>query len=244
MRPNVLSIAGFDPSGGAGILADIKVFEFHKVYGFGACTAITYQNDNEFNGLQWFSSEEIIKQIELLFKKFPVEFVKIGIIKDLSTLIQVVDYLHYEIPNVKIIWDPVLKASAGYVFHNLKEMNVLDSLLKNIYLITPNKEEFQQMFKIPIENSANLNCNVLISGVESADGIYVNDLLISNNEHYIITGNKIGYYEKHGTGCSLSSSITSNLALGIDLVKSCTMAKNYVKSLLISNKSLLAYHNI
>lgn len=244
MRPKVLSIAGFDPSAGAGILADIKVFEFHKVYGLGVCSAITYQNDSEFIGLDWISTNEIIKQLEILYKKFNIEYIKIGIVNNLSALQSIIDFLISKNKNVKIIWDPILRATAGFDFHKSINNDDLKSILKKIHLITPNLEEFNTIFKTNIEAFENLyDCNILIKGIENNNS--VEDVLITKkNNRCNFSGNKFDSYSKHGTGCALSSAITANLANGLDLIKSCSNAKNYVEKLLVSNNSLLAYHNI
>src|SRR6478609_9522229 len=104
--PNhLLSIAGFDPSGGAGILADIKTFEGNKVHGLGVCTSITYQNDKEFDGLNWLDKDQIKNQIDVLAKRFRFDWIKIGLIENLSMLNKLVDYLLHINPNAKIIWD-------------------------------------------------------------------------------------------------------------------------------------------
>ena len=85
-RPMVLSIAGFDPSGGAGILADIKCFEEHEVYGLAANTANTWQNESQFEGLNWTSERDLKNQIRLLWLKYIPEFVKIGLVSSLKSL--------------------------------------------------------------------------------------------------------------------------------------------------------------
>src|ERR1051326_2205660 len=92
-RPCVLSIAGFDPSGGAGVLADIKTFEQHKVLGMGVVTGLTFQNDSEFDGVRWVETDDILKQISVLLRKFKFQYVKIGMIKDLETLQAVISVL-------------------------------------------------------------------------------------------------------------------------------------------------------
>src|ERR1035437_1980671 len=125
-RPCVLSIAGFDPSGGAGVLADIKTFEQHKVLGMGVVTGLTFQNDSEFDGVKWVEIDDILKQIEILPKKFKFEFVKIGMIKDVQTLETIISNLKSKIQNPKLIWDPILKASAGFEIHkNLDKEKLL-----------------------------------------------------------------------------------------------------------------------
>src|ERR1700740_2722889 len=93
-RLYVLSIAGFDPSGGAGILADIKTFESNKVYGLGVISGNTFQNDTEFKNVDWIPVEKIIGQIEILKKKFSFEYVKIGLMENFASLEVVISYLN------------------------------------------------------------------------------------------------------------------------------------------------------
>src|SRR5260221_632714 len=104
-RPCVLSIAGFDPSGGAGILADIKTFEQHKVSGMGVVTGLTFQNDSEFDGVKWIEPNEIIKQIDVLTRKFKFQFVKIGMLESLDVLEKIISRLKAN--GSKLIWDPI-----------------------------------------------------------------------------------------------------------------------------------------
>ena len=116
-----LSIAGFDPSGGAGVLADIKTFEQHKVLGMGVVTGLTFQNDSEFDGVKWISTDEIIRQIEILTRKYKFKFVKVGMLESLETI---VTDCRLQIADCKIIWDPIVKASAGFEIHKkLKKKN-------------------------------------------------------------------------------------------------------------------------
>src|SRR5580704_12896311 len=120
-RSYVLSISGFDPSGGAGMLADIKTFESNKVYGLGVISANTLQNDEEFTKVDWIPVDKIIEQIDILKKRFEFEYVKIGLIESLEVLNTIISYLTSHVSHPKIIWDPILKASAGFEFH--KEVN-------------------------------------------------------------------------------------------------------------------------
>ena len=91
-RPYVLSIADFDPSGGAGVLADVKTFESNKVIGLGVISANTFQNDKEFAGVDWIPVEKIIEQISILQKSFEFEYVKIGLMENLETLFKIVQH--------------------------------------------------------------------------------------------------------------------------------------------------------
>ncbi|MFY9151484.1 MAG: bifunctional hydroxymethylpyrimidine kinase/phosphomethylpyrimidine kinase, partial [Prolixibacteraceae bacterium] len=137
----VLSIAGFDPSGGAGILADIKTFEANQVCGMGALSALTFQNDILFEGLKWIEADEILQQVAVLQKRFEFSVIKIGLIRDLEVLKVVVKAVKKVQPGILIIWDPIVKASAGFQFHGSFEREQLFSVLENIDLITPNTEE-------------------------------------------------------------------------------------------------------
>jgi hydroxymethylpyrimidine/phosphomethylpyrimidine kinase len=97
-----MSIAGFDPSGGAGVLADIKTFEQLKVQGLAVCTAMTLQTESEFYTLQWQPIDEILSATDVLMKKYKVEAVKIGVVKDAKFLAQIVEKLKSINPEVKL----------------------------------------------------------------------------------------------------------------------------------------------
>ena len=147
-RPYVLTIAGIDPSGGAGVLADCKTFEQHGVYGFGVCTALTVQTDDSFLNLHWLTAEQIIEQLQPLINKFEIVACKIGIINSPETLIEVIRFLKERNPAIQIVWDPVLKASAGYDFHTVDTFHSLEAILAAVTLVTPNYNELQLLQSI------------------------------------------------------------------------------------------------
>ena len=246
-RPYVLSIAGFDPSGGAGVLADIKTFEANKVMGLGVCTSITIQNESEFDSLTWVSVEEIKKQIHILTKKYAISFVKIGLIESFDVLVEIIECLKAENSLIKIIWDPILKASAGFDFHRHIETKLLNQILNEIYLITPNLPEAQILFqdihikKYLTEN--HLNTHVLLKGGHSNDD-FATDILFSQLQTIEIVSPKLPYTAKHGSGCVLSSAITAHLAKGETLENACRNAKKYIKKYLQSTDTLLGIHRI
>lgn len=239
----ILSVAGHDPSGGAGILADIKVFEHHRLLGFGAVTSITYQNENSFEGIHWLTFDEIIQQIKPL-SKHNVEVVKIGLIKDLSQLNDLIDQLIVIFPGIKIVWDPILKASTGFEFHSTLDSLLLDRICNKIYLITPNVLEAEKLWSgTAIENSLSISksCYVFLKGghieKHSNDQLYFNGNLIKEFEQVKLYG-----VEKHGSGCVLSSAIAANLAQGKTIENACGEGKEYTKDFLISNETLLGQH--
>ncbi len=245
-RINVLSIAGFDPCGGAGILADTKVFELHQVQGMGACTALTFQNESEFDGLSWVSFAEIEQQVEMLFKKYTFDVVKIGLIQGLPELERLVDLLIRKNPLVRIVWDPILKASAGYEFHTKIDPEKLIGILKKMYLLVPNIPEIELLNPdgvTPAISAKKLSkyCHVLLKGGHGKTDLS-EDILFENDQRYVFTQNRIEGEGKHGSGCVLSSAIAANLAKGYDLVEACRKAKNYTTDFISSNKGLLGYH--
>lgn len=252
IRPYVLSIAGYDPSGGSGVLADIKTFEAHQTYGLGVCTAQTFQNDRKFENVEWIEQSKIIRQIEMLNNVFHYDYVKIGLIENLAVLENIVDYLLEENPDVKIIWDPILKASSGYIFHEKINEEIFLFLMGKIFLITPNMDEAKILFKsINLKKNPELLLDrinieklsaILLKGGHD-EGIKVTDILFVKNQVTSFEGIRYEKKDKHGTGCVLSSAITANLAKGYELVEACKNAKNYINEFISSNKTLLGYHS-
>lgn len=246
-RPLALTIAGFDPSSGAGVTADIKTFEQHKVQALAINTAITYQNESEFEGVDWLSFAQIKKQLDVLMHKYHTEYVKIGLIENLEVLKALVQSLKEDRPQVKIIWDPILKASAGFNFHEKIHAETIREVLKGIHLLTPNIPEAKQLFGTadPKEIQAIVKaqdiCKVLLKGGHSAND-EVLDTLIEAETITVFEGKRLNT-TKHGTGCVLSSAICSNLALGFDLKKATQKAKTYIEQFIDSNQGLLGYHH-
>jgi len=253
-RPKILTIAGFDPSSGAGLTADIKTFEALKCYGFGVCTANTVQNDIEFKECQWMDISVVKSQIALLFAQFSIDFVKIGIVENWEILNEIIDFLLVQNPTVKIIVDPVLKSSSDYSFHDLKSYRNdqnpspderFDEILSKIYLLTPNYNEIQELYgdKNVDETVTYISekTNLFLKGghLETAIG---KDQLFTKEFTLNPKGKKSS--EKHGSGCVLSSAITAQLALGFSLLKASYRGKRYTEKVLSSNTTLLGYHRI
>ncbi len=244
-RPYVLSIAGFDPSSGAGITSDIKTFEQHKAYGLSAVTAITFQNESEFINIKWLSFNDIKQQLQALARKYEPSYVKIGLIQSADSLVNVLHFLKETWPEAFIIWDPILKASAGFSFHTDLDSQIENLVSDKIKLITPNIPEYQQLFgdQDPQVIADNLNCNLLLKGGHTANSSVCDELYQAKKKVVKIISEKVkGDLQKHGTGCVLSSAITAELARGESLKNACLNAHFYVKSFIASNESLLGYH--
>ncbi len=242
-RPTVLSIAGFDPSGGAGINADIKTFEAHQVYGFGVCSGLTVQNDVEFHAVHWTSPKLMVQQIDLLFQRFDIAVAKIGLIENLQILQQITQHLKQLNPNIFIIWDPILKASAGFEFHQRIDVVLLQNLCKKTDLITPNLPEFNQLFPnlTPEKAAQEFQCHLLVKGGHQT-GKFSTDVLAQVHAPAQHIQQARSPYDKHGTGCVLSAAIAANLSLGFDLFISCIRAQAYVARFIASDVGLLGFH--
>ena len=244
--PSVISIAGLDPSGGAGLLADIKTFESLGVMACGITTAITYQNDKAFYSVDWLSNEQIHRQFEALTKNFSFDYAKIGLIKHFSQLVYIVDFLKAHNPEIKITWDPILKASAGFDFHADEDFLHIYDVLKGLYLVTPNLTE-TDIFGNDLSpeeacKKASNFCNILLKGGHRKSDKATDILYIEGEENALETEYIKGAI-KHGSGCVLSSAITAYLRLGFPLLEACKMAKDYMQDFLQSTDHLLGKHS-
>jgi hydroxymethylpyrimidine/phosphomethylpyrimidine kinase len=237
-RPLILSIAGHDPSAGAGVSADIKTAEMHGVYCMSCITSLTVQTESEFASGNFIRIDLLEQQIRILLEKYKFAAIKIGLIESLNTLDTVVSIIREYDKNVFIIWDPILKASTGFEFHNSLDSSILSDVLNKVNLITPNLPESVLIF--PERNYTQVNSSVLLKGGHSENDVCA-DILYHNGEEVCFESTKLPY-TKHGTGCILSSAIASNLALGHSLDEACKLAKDYINKALSSNTGLLAYH--
>ncbi|MDB5261951.1 MAG: hydroxymethylpyrimidine/phosphomethylpyrimidine kinase [Adhaeribacter sp.] len=246
LRPYVLSIAGSDPSAGAGVFSDIKTLEGNKVYGLGVVSAITYQDDNTFAGVDWIPVGNIIGQVELVLAKFPVKVVKVGLMQSLPVLATILNYLIEVKPAIKIIWDPILKASAGFTFHAEVEQELLQKVLSKVFLITPNVPEVRQLAaaKTEEESAQQLSryCHILLKGGHREDKTGWDALYLQSGEKYTFRPKQQNISAKHGSGCVLSAALAANIAQGYKLPRACLRAKQYTAQFLSSNPALLGYH--
>lgn len=242
-RPFVMSIAGYDPSGGAGLLADIKTFEQLKVQGLGICTAMTLQTESQCVSLKWQPLGEILSAIDVLMKNYKVEAIKIGVVKDTDFLTQIVEKIKSINPEAKIVWDPVLKSTSEFSFFDLNTVSELVNVLQQIDLITPNYNEYKILQEFNLFENAKNSCSVLIKGGHREDKLGTDILMENGKEISIQPIDEISvYYPKHGSGCVLSSAIASYLALGKNVEEACRNGKLYIEKFLTSNPTLLGFH--
>ncbi|MGJ5640930.1 hydroxymethylpyrimidine/phosphomethylpyrimidine kinase [Formosa sp. S-31] len=243
----VLSIAGFDPSSGAGITSDIKTFEANGVYGLSVCTAVTVQNDINLEQCFWLPQDLIQDQITTLFGRFKIEVVKIGIIESWEFLQQLVRLLKRLNPDIKIVLDTVLKASSGFDFHKKSNIPVILEVFKVCFCITPNYDEIKTFYPEKcvheIAETLSENTIVFIKGGHRKDKRGWDDMYVKGALQKSFTPGHLKVYDKHGSGCVLSAALASNLAKRLPLETAYKQAKEYTESFLNSSLTLLGVHN-
>ncbi|WP_347374047.1 hydroxymethylpyrimidine/phosphomethylpyrimidine kinase [Aequorivita sp. Q41] len=238
-QPKVLSIAGFDPSAGAGILADIKVFQHFNVYGFGVMTALTIQNESEIRGIRWSTHKEIKEQIDVIFSLHTISAVKIGIVKDSETLKWLVKLLRGYSKDLKIVWDPILKSSSGFNFWKDFDQKQVLRTMALIDLITPNKEEYSKLWGANFPYTKFNDHTAILQKSVSENEASVIDHLWWHQHIHQLKSRKFTGFDKHGTGCILSSGITAGLALGFNMKQAYDKSKELLNQYMLSSESLL-----
>ena len=238
-----LTIAGSDCSGGAGIQADLKTMTMHGVYAMSAITALTAQNTTGVRAIQESSPEFLKQQLDAIFEDIAPDAVKIGMVSSSELIHVIADRLrYYQAKNVVI--DPVMAATSGSaLMKNDAVQALIDELLPLAALVTPNIPEAQVLSGLAIETKEdmmaaakqigdNYHCAVLLKGGHSIND--ANDLLYSEGSYRWFYGKRIDNPNTHGTGCTLSSAIASNLAKGCSLETAIEKAKEYISGALSS----------
>tara|TARA_B100001057_G_scaffold198727_1_gene199285 strand:+ start:541 stop:1353 length:813 start_codon:yes stop_codon:yes gene_type:complete len=248
LKSKVLIIAGSDSSGGAGIQADIKTVTSLGSYAMTAITAVTAQNTTGVKSIIPIKPNEISNQIEFSAKDIHPQAVKIGMLHSKQVILAVIKSLN-KINIKKIILDPVMVAKGGTKLISSSAISFIKkNLMKKVLLITPNIPEAEILSGIKIKSSKdmmeagrvliNLGAkNVLIKGGHLKANKMI-DILI--NKKLIKEFKTKKYYSKntHGTGCTLSSAITTYLSCGKDLIKSCELGIKYVNEAIKTNSNL------
>lgn len=233
----VLTIAGSDCSGGAGIQADIKTITAHKLYAMSAITALTAQNTTGVYGVFETAPEFVGQQLDCIFSDIFPDAVKIGMVSNPEIIKVIADKLtEYEAKN--IVADPVMVSTSGSKLLSDGAINTLiDDLLPLAAVITPNIHEAESLCGFTIKTwddmvraaqiiADMIKTSVLIKGGHldtSAD-----DLLFVDGEAYWFKSPRIENPNTHGTGCTLSSAIACNLAIGYPMKESIKNAKDYI----------------
>ena len=243
MMKHCLTIAGSDSCGGAGIQADLKAFSANYVYGMSVITAVTAQNTQGVFSVQDIDDEIIKNQIDAIFTDIRVDGVKIGMVSKIETINAIAEKLRQYKPTNLVI-DPVMISKSGFsLLKPESKKTLIQNLLPLADLITPNIPEAEEILKeigssiINIKTKVDmceackelikLGCkNVLLKGGH-LDGEAI-DVLFNGEEFHYYTSERIHTKNTHGTGCTLSSTITANLAGGLSMEEAISEAKRYI----------------
>lgn len=237
-----LTIAGSDSCGGAGIQADIKTMTTHGVYAMSAITALTAQNTTGVTGIMEVTPEFLAEELDCIFTDIYPDAVKTGMVAS-SELIRVIANKLKQYNAKNIVVDPVMVATSGAKLISDEAIDTLKSeLLPLATVITPNIPEACVLSGLSISTEEDmitaaksiydsLGCAVLLKGGHQVND--ANDLLYHKDGYVWFKGKRINNPNTHGTGCTLSSAIASNLAKGESLEKSVLYAKNYISGALM-----------
>lgn len=261
MTSKILIIAGSDPSGGAGIQADIKTAAAQKVYAAAVVTCLTAQNTKKVFAVREVSTDFLRQQIEVVLDDIKFDAVKIGMLGTTQIIECVADVLARKAKKIPLILDTVMVATSGDLLLKRNAVVALKSkLIKDAYLVTPNIDEAQVLAKMPIKNLAEMKIaaakikalgakNVLLKGghLNFSDGKIHSILLDEKNNFHRISNQRVGNKKLHGTGCTLASAIACNVAKKMELVLAVRKANAYVctavkRNLRVGKGSLVLGH--
>ena len=243
----VLTIAGSDSSGGAGIQADIKTMTMNGVYAMSAITALTAQNTLGVRAILDSTPKFLKEQLDAVFEDIFPDSVKIGMVSSSELIDVIADRLkYYKAKNIVV--DPVMVATSGSDLIKTDAIKTLvEKLIPIATLVTPNIPEAEVLSGMKIGNEDDMikaaeyiekryGCSVLLKGGHSIND--ANDLLYENGRFVWFYGKRIDNPNTHGTGCTLSSAIASNLAKGLNLEESVKKAKDYISDALSAGLDL------
>lgn len=242
MNSKILIIAGSDPSGGAGIQADIKTSQCHKVYSSAVMTCLTAQNTKKVTSIHNPPISFLRSQLQTLFDDIQFDAIKIGMLGTKEIIEEVALNIKKYAKDTPIILDPVICATSG---DELLKENAIDALKENLIaqslIITPNIDEAKILSGIEIKNLSDMKKaaqiikslgakNVLVKGghLSFEDGKITSVLLDEKTHFHIIRNKKIEVGNVHGTGCTLASAIACNISKKEDVLSAIRLANSFV----------------
>ncbi|MGU9938910.1 bifunctional hydroxymethylpyrimidine kinase/phosphomethylpyrimidine kinase [Empedobacter brevis] len=245
---SVLTIAGFDGSGGAGIQADTKTISAHGCYATNVLTALPVQNTQGVQNIYEIPAQAIREQIQSILEDIYPDAIKIGMVHS----VELVHIISEELKNYNkpIVYDPVMVATSG---HRLIKEETLEACIEKLFplatLITPNLDEASILVNHKIDSAElmlaygetilNLGCqNLLLKGGHLQQEKIISYLFQKKQPVQSYTSQKIETKNTHGSGCTLSSAIACNLALGFSLTESVQLAQEYVEQAILGSKDL------
>ena len=246
--PIVLTISGSDPSGGAGLEADLKVLHRHGVFGMAVPTLLTVQNTTGVRKVKHLDPGFLEEQVDFLLQDLFPSVIKIGAIGSRQMLQALVRILSQQrMLGIKVVVDTVLLSTSGQGLFDMRGLaDLIDRLLPMAYLITPNVPEFD-LLAGKTTSEANAAANLLKFGRDKPYAILLKgghfpgdpvDFLYHRQSVRSFPSVRINTQNTHGTGCALASAIAANLALGMDLEEAVTRGLTYVRHAIETNPGL------
>jgi hydroxymethylpyrimidine/phosphomethylpyrimidine kinase len=244
-KSKILIIAGSDSSGGAGIQADLKTITALGSYGMTAITAVTSQNSKGVKSIVPIAPKEILNQIIFTSKDIKPDAIKIGMLHSSKVILSIINSLK-KIKVTKIILDPVMVAKGGAKLIDNEAINLLKvKFIKKVTLVTPNIPEAEILTETRIRNKEDMIFaaqklinsgaqNVLIKGGHLKTN-KVEDIFLSKSDFKIFVSPRYRTKNTHGTGCTLSSAITTFFSCGKPIKKACELGIKYVNSAILTN---------
>lgn len=245
--PVALTIAGSDPTSGAGIQADLKTFAAHNVYGLSVITAITAQNTTGVSAVYPVPVEAIIKQCVTLIADISFKIVKTGMIYEANAIKSIVDFITNH--GLIAVVDTPFIASDGTILMEKDAIEVFrERLLPVAHLLTPNIREAEILTRVKINSKADMEraAHALVEeGAKSVllkgghlEGEYSPDVLVTSDEMIWLDAERIKGVNTHGTGCTFSAAIAANLVLGMELHTAIGEAKDFITQAITRSISL------
>lgn len=230
-----MTVAGFDGSAGAGILADVKTMKDFGVYGTAVCTALTVQNEKSFSAPGFLPWKRILEQLEKLWEMRPYNFFKVGLVRDAEMLREIIGWIRQRNRDAFIVWDPILSATTGFRFFADGDADSFFPVYSQIDLMTPNSYEYAYLGLGVADSRRELlvggRTSVLLKGGHQS-GKEAVDTLWHHGKEYKFASKRMESVDKHGSGCVLSSAILANVARGLPLPEACSAAKLYIEKFL------------
>ena len=236
----VLTIAGSDPSGGAGIQQDLRTIESLGCYGASVITALTTQNTLGVQSVMPVPADVVKSQLEAVLSDLDVKAIKIGQIPSAEVAHVIAETLRQQF-SIDIVLDPVMISTSG---RRLMSEDAIDVVVSELFplctLITPNIPEAETLFALPGFDARKYN--LLIKGGHAEGSEMADHLCLTNGTERVYVTEKIESSNLHGTGCALSSAIAASLALGYSIEDAVARGKNYVTEAIRGGKSLGVGH--
>lgn len=250
MIPNLLSIAGSDPSGGAGVQADLKTFSALGGYGMAALTALTAQNTQGVTGVHELPPDFVVKQVEAVFDDIRVDAVKVGMAGSAQTIARLGDVLQERKPPVLVL-DPVMVAQSGDKLLSDDAVKRLEiNLLPLASVITPNipeaeillGKEYDGDMEYFAKQLLKLGARAVLLKGGHLEGETAKDIFIDAGNLVYLEEKRIKTKNNHGTGCTLSSALTAYMARGLPAPEAAFAAKKYITAALRESGKLKVGH--